>query len=139
VTDDELVAQFENGTLPLELFHHADHVKMAFLYLQRYPFMEALRRFSESLAGFAAAHGKTGLYNETITWAYLLIIRERVARAGRYQAWREFAAANEDLLSWKDSVLKRYYRAETLASEFAKTTFVLPDKALPSPDPAASK
>lgn len=130
MTDDEFLAQFEDGTLPLERFHHADHVRMAFLYLQRYPAVDALRRFSESLAKFAVAHGKTGLYNETVTWAYLLIIHERLARAGRPQTWLEFAAGNQDLLSWKDSVLKKYYREETLNSELAKKTFVLPDKAL---------
>ena len=98
----------------------------------------ALRRFSDSLARFAAAHGKTGLYNETITWAYLLIIRERLARKGGHQTWTEFAAANEDLLSWKDSVLKKYYREETLTSDLAKKTFVLPDKAIPTSDATPS-
>jgi hypothetical protein len=139
LTDDEFVAKFENGTLPLESFHHADHVKMAFLYLQKYPVVEALRRFSDALADFAVAHGKTGLYNETITWAYLLIIHERLARAGRHQTWMEFAAGNEDLLSWKDSVLKKYYREETLTSDLAKTTFVLPDKAIPGSNAPSSQ
>jgi hypothetical protein len=103
---------------------------MAFLYLQKYPFIETLQRFSASLIGFATAHGKTNLYNETITWAYLLIIRERLARAGRRQTWTEFAASNEDLLDWKDTILKKYYRQETLNSELAKSTFVFPDRVL---------
>jgi hypothetical protein len=135
LTDDEFIAQFENGTLPLESFHHADHVKMAFLYLQKYPVMEALRRFSDSLVQFAATHGKTGLYNETVTWAYLLIIRERLARAGSQPTWTEFAASNQDLLNWRDNILKKYYREETLASDLAKTTFVFPDCTVPA-DPA---
>ncbi len=138
MTDDEFVAQFENATLPIESFRHVDHVKMAFLYLQRFRVVDALRRFSDSLARFAAAHGKTDLYNETITWAYLLIIRERLARAGRHQTWTEFAAGNPDLLSWKDSVLKKYYREETLTSDLAKKTFILPDKAIPSSNAALS-
>jgi hypothetical protein len=136
--DDEFVVQFENGTLPLESFHHADHVKMAFLYLQKYPIVEALRRFSDALAKFAVAHGKTGLYNETITWAYLLIIRERLVRAGRQLTWMEFASGNQDLLSWKDSVLKKYYREETLTSDLARTTFVLPDRGIPCSDATPS-
>jgi hypothetical protein len=41
--------------------------------------------------------------------------------------WEEFARNNPDLLSWKDGILTRYYRAETLASNLAKTIFVLPD------------
>jgi hypothetical protein len=127
MTDDDFILQFESGTLPLESFHHADHVRMAFLHLRRYPVVEALQRFSSALIRFADAHGKKGLYNETITWAYLLIIRERMARAGGSQDWQEFAAANADLLHWKDGVLKKYYRQETLASEFAKAVFVFPD------------
>ena len=126
--DEEFLAQFEEGTLPLESFRHPDHVKMAFLYLRKYPAIEALERFSASLARFARAHGKDNLYNETITWAYLLIIRERLARAGRSQNWPEFLASNEDLMNGKDSILKKYYREETLNSGFAKGTFVFPDR-----------
>jgi hypothetical protein len=128
LSDEEFLARFEEGTLPVESFRHPDHVKMAFLYLRKYRATEALERFSASLARFARAHGKNSLYNETITWAYMLIIRERLARAGRSQTWAEFVASNEDLLNGKESVLKKYYREETLNSGFAKGTFVFPDR-----------
>jgi hypothetical protein len=130
MTDDELIASFEDCSLANESFHHSDHVRMAFLYLCRYPALEAIRRFSASLVRFAAANGKPGLYHETITWAFLLLIRERMARTGCQQTWTEFAAGNGDLLSWKDNVLKRYYRGETLSSDLARSTFLLPDKAI---------
>ena len=58
---------------------------MAFLYLCRYPPLEALQRFSASLVKFATAHNKPTLYHETITWAFLLLIRERMARSGRQE------------------------------------------------------
>jgi hypothetical protein len=131
MTDDELVAAFENGTLPQESFHHADHVKIAFLLVERYPPLEAIRHFSAGLARLATAYGKTNLYHETITWAYLLLIRERLARSGAGQSWTDFAAGNADLLNWKDSVLKNYYQDETLRSEFARVTFVFPDRIEP--------
>ncbi len=128
MTDDEFIAKFEECTLPAEAFHHAHHVRAAFLYLGRYPALEALQRFSASLVRFATAHGKPDLYHETITWAYLFLIRERMARAGYPQSWEEFAAANLDLMTWNDTLLKKYYRDETLASELAKRTFLFPDK-----------
>jgi hypothetical protein len=128
MTDDQFIANFENGSLPNQSFHHVDHVRMAFLYLMRYPALEALQRFSASLARFAAAHGKPQLYNETITWAFLFLIRERMARAGHPQSWLQFSASNSDLLEWKDNILKKYYRAETLTSNLAKSTFLFPDK-----------
>lgn len=133
MTDDEFVASFEDCSLATESFHHSDHVRMAFLYLCRYPAWEALHRFSTSLARLAAAKGKPGLYNETITWAFLFLIRERMARASSQQTWTQFAASNKDLLSWKDSVLKNYYRDETLSSDLAKSTFLFPDKAILRP------
>jgi hypothetical protein len=128
MSDDEFVASFENCTLANEAFHHADHVRMAYLYLCRYPATEALQRFSTSLIRFAAAHGKPRLYHETITWAFLFLIRERMARTGYRQSWEEFACGNADLLNWKENVLRKYYRAETLSSELARNTFLFPDK-----------
>src|SRR5271169_369545 len=124
MTDDEFIAKFEDCTLAADSFHHSDHARMAFLYLCRYPPLEAIERFSISLARFAAANGKPGRYNETITWAFLLLIRERMARAGCQQTWPEFANRNADLLSWEDNVLKKYYRNETLSSDLAKSTFL---------------
>jgi hypothetical protein len=133
MTDDEFIASFENCSLANESFHHSDHVRMAFLYLRRYPALEALQRFSTSLARFAASNGKPKLYHETISWAFLLLIRERLARTESQQTWTEFAASNPDLLNWKDNVLKKYYRGETLSSDLARTTFLFPDRAITEP------
>ena len=128
MNDSEWMQAFERCTLPKDSFHHADHVRMAFLYLQKYAPLEALRRFSSALARFAAAHGKPNLYHETITWAFLLLIRERIARSNSQQTWAEFSAANADLLRWDDNILKKYYRPETLTSALAKSVFLFPDK-----------
>jgi hypothetical protein len=129
MNDDEFMAKFEDCTLANEAFHHADHVRMAFLYQCRYPAIEAIERFSTALVRFATAHGKPQLYHETITWAFLFLIRERLARAGGQPGWEEFAAANLDLLDWKNNILKKYYRPETLSSDLARRTFLFPDQA----------
>jgi hypothetical protein len=130
MSDDEFIASFENATLDNATFHHTDHVRMAFLYLSRYPALEALQRFTTSLAKFAAAKGKPELYHETITWAFLFLIRERMARSPGPQSWRQFATGNADLLNWKDNILRKYYRDETLSSGLAKRVFLFPDTAL---------
>jgi hypothetical protein len=134
VTDDELIAAFEDGSLRRECLRHRDHVRMAFLYLCRHPPLEALGHFSAALQRFAAANGVPDRYHETITWALVFLIRERLARwsvaNGQAPGWDEFAAANEDLLCWQDSILKKYYFEGTLDSAFARRTFVLPDRSL---------
>jgi len=130
MTNAELIERFESDAIPSDSFHHADHVRLAFEYLRHYPALEALEKFSAALQRFAAAQGKAQLYHETITWAYLLLIRERIARAGCTLTWEEFAERNADLLVWKGGLLATLYRQETLDSDLARQIFVLPDRGL---------
>jgi hypothetical protein len=127
VTDDALVALFESGQAPPEGFRHRDHVRVAWWYLRRYPLGEALSRFIAALRQFAATQGKPGLYHETITVAYVLLINERLD-IDRDLDWTTFAERHADLLTWRPSALDRYYRPETLDSDRARRTFVWPDR-----------
>lgn len=128
MTDQELVEHFERLTLSPELFSHREHVRLAWVYLCEYPPLTALEKFCEGLKRFAASLGKADRYHETITWAYLLLIHERMAKTESANSWELFAEANADLLNWETSILKRYYRQETLNSDMAKRVFLFPDK-----------
>lgn len=139
MTDEKFLAAFEDCSLRNEDFHHCDHVRMAFLYLRGFPVLEAVARFSQALQRFAAAHGKPTLYHETITWAFLFLIHERLVRLrqqnGREPLWSEFAVENADLLNRKSrAILRDYYGEDALASGLAKKIFVLPNPKL-SPNP----
>ncbi|MGH7487229.1 MAG: hypothetical protein ACREMY_16750, partial [bacterium] len=129
LSDEDFVARFEDCTLPSTAFHHRDHVRLAWVYLQDHPPLEALARFANGLRRFATANGAAGLYHETITWAFLLLVRERMERGAAADVWESFAAGNPDLLTWKPSILDSYYRPETLGSELARRVFVMPDRA----------
>ena len=126
MTNAELISEFEQGRAP-GAFHHADHVRVAFAYISELPLLDALAKFPAALKRFAVAKGKPNLYHETITWAYLLLIRERLARAGSAQTWEQFAGDNKDLLIWKGGILSHLYRQQTLDSDLARQTFILPD------------
>jgi hypothetical protein len=63
-TDDDLIAKLEACTLPPDQFHHADHVRAAWLYLSQFPALEAIARFSVALRAYAASLGKAGRYHE---------------------------------------------------------------------------
>jgi hypothetical protein len=128
LNDRDFLAAFEDATLPEECFHHRGHVRAAWLLLRQEKPAAALERFSSALKRFAESKGKSGLYHETITWAYLLLINERIEHGGRSIGWEEFAASNADLLTWRPSVLEAYYAPETLASDVARRVFVLPDR-----------
>jgi len=119
---------FRAGTLPTDRFHHADHVRMAWVYVREYGLDEALRQFAGDLKRFAVAKGVPGLYHATITTAYLALLAERAA-ATPTDDWDVFAAAHSDLLRWKPGVLDAYYSPERLGSPAARAQFLLPDRA----------
>jgi len=78
------------------------------------------------------SRGAPGLYHQTITWAHLLLIHERMQRAGAPETWESFRATNGDLFHRRPSILERYYSPETLGSDLARRIFVLPDVGIDS-------
>jgi hypothetical protein len=123
MTDREFVDALESCTLPAALFDHREHVRLAWLYLREQPLLEALPRFVTSLKRYAGSLGASTKYHETITWAFMFLIHERMQR-GAADTFDAFATVNADLFG---PILQRFYRPETLASDLARTTFVMPD------------
>ncbi len=123
MSDDEFLAAFEATALPLPAFDHRAHVRVGYLYLTRHGFGAAIDRFRTALRNFAAAHGKGGLYHETITVAFLALINEHIAR-GDAADWESFATANPDLMD--RNCLKHFYAPEELAAPEARAVFRLP-------------
>ena len=124
----EFIERFEACTLPEDCFHHLDHVRLAWLYLSSQPLVQALESVTTGLKRFATAAGKPDRYHETISWAYMFLIHERMQRTGRGLAWGRFKEANADLLARDKGVLAKYYLPGTLSSDLARRVFVLPDR-----------
>ena len=126
----EEIRRLEACEIRNEDFRHRDHVRMAWNYLHAFPLAAAIGRYSAALRNFATSNGHPERYHETLTWAYLLVVNERMVEHPR-SSWDDFASANPDLFVWPDGVLSRYYRAETLASQRARVGFVMPDRLHP--------
>jgi hypothetical protein len=119
---EELCA-FEAGAVDPAQFPHSEHVRIGCEMLGRYPFGEAISRFSSGLKFLAAKVGKPQIYHETITVAFLALINERrTSRPG--ETWSEFKVRNPDLFDKR--CLKKWYGAEQLGSDLARRTFCLP-------------
>jgi hypothetical protein len=124
--DETLLQAFESCTLAPAALGHREHVRVAWLVLRAHPrFEDGAQRFCAGLRRFAEAHGKPGLYHETITWAYLGLVNERM-RGSPAAAFEAFAASNEDLLQGGLAALEPFYEREELLSARAKRVFLLP-------------
>lgn len=127
MNDHEFLTAFEKCSIPVSDFHHAEHVRLAWIYLRRYSLLQAIERFTTSLQRFAHHNGAAALYHETVTWAYLFLIHERMQRSRPDLNWEGFRSLNNDLFVQKPSIIERYYSRETISSDLARRTFVLPD------------
>lgn len=131
--DRAFLTRFRSGRMPKQEFHHAEHVRLAWLLLAEAPLLQALLDFRALLKAFAARHGADGLYNETITCFYMLLIREHMDRLPPEQGWEAFRAACPVLFGYPKALLERYYPDAGAFSAEAKTRFLLP----PTLPPAA--
>lgn len=117
---------FEAGTLDPQSFDHEAHIYVGWLYLERIPLLEAIRRYSTALRRLTTKLGVPGKYNETITWFYLVLIAER-RQTTRGHGWFAFRSENDDLFHGS-RMLGRYYSKALLKSDQARQAFVLPDR-----------
>lgn len=122
--DRDFVHAFETCTLPPAEFTHRAHVRLAWLYLKEAPLLPTLTRYSDGIKRYAAHLGAASKYHETITWAFLFLIHERMQHAP-HPTFESFADANPDLFG---PILSRYYAPEVLGSEVARRGFVMPGR-----------
>jgi hypothetical protein len=73
MTDVELARALECCEIPNEGFHHVDHLRIALVYLNESPSVEAaVKRMASTLRRFAASVGKAEKYSQGVTefWMY---------------------------------------------------------------------
>ena len=119
------VEQFEAGNVDVDRFDHEAHVRIGWLYLQRFDLAEAIGRFDRALQRLTEKVGAADKYHATITWLFLLLINER---SRRNESWSAFRERNNDLFENSTATLRRYYSDTRLFSSEARRHFVLPDR-----------
>jgi hypothetical protein len=120
VADADLLAAFEAGTVTA--FHHREHVRVAFAMLARDGDLAAAALAFR--AGLRRIAGDSGKYHETLTWAHLVIIAERMHGRG-YASSAELLRDHPDLLD-RELLARHYDLAAITASPIARAVFVLP-------------
>lgn len=128
MNDDEFLTAFEACTL--EKFHHRDHIKVACLYLSRYPLEKAVAKVRSGLQALAVAWNAPTDdldrgYHETITQAWVRIVAVALNKYGPAVSADAFCDKVPALLD-KD-LLKAFYSRERLKSWTAKREYVEPD------------
>jgi hypothetical protein len=134
MSDEEFLKSFEATMLPFEQWTHRAHVKVAYLYLKRHPFEEALQRLRDGIKAYNAAHrvaeSPTSGYNETTTRAFLHLIAATMgAYGGTFptETADAFCESHPQLMT--RHALRLFYSPQRRMHPLAKTQFIEPDLA----------
>ncbi len=132
--DVELVRQFEGLTLPIALWTYRAHVRVAYTYLQRHGFEEALQHMRKGVKKYNAANNvpnsPTSGYHETTTHAFLWLIHvtmQAYSESHPVSKADEFCDMHPQLMS--KHILRLFYSPACRMMPEAKTRFVEPDLA----------
>jgi hypothetical protein len=128
MTDHEFAALLEGCTLPRSDFNHAAHVRLAWIYLQRLPFDEAVARTCATIRRYATHLGAQAKFHCTVTAALMALLRAGGA-TDTALAWEDFLQRNAALLADARAALARHYSSALLESDAARGRFVAPDLA----------
>lgn len=129
--DDFFFTEFLACRWPFEKWHHRDHVKLAYLFLRRYSYAEAMSQIGPAIRAHNAAHHRpeslTRGYHETLTQVWLRLVHFTLCQFGPAASADEFFDQHPELWQWQ--IVRLYYSTERLWSREAKAEFVEPDLA----------
>ena len=125
--DETFRREFEKMELAPGCITHEAHFRVAWVYLKKYDFDEALEKIAGNIQKMDRELGDGTKYHATITYAYVHLVANRM-RAKDYRDWFHFIRDNQDLLTPVKAVLGNYYDLVRLFSDDARLNFLEPDR-----------
>lgn len=124
LSDDAVLQAFEACQLDPAKFHHDDHIRLAWLCVQRYGAHEAETKLLDGLCRFARRAGvpQKFMHTTTVAWARLVATEISSPVQDNFLEWIEL---HPELLD--RNLLARYYSAGRLETREARSGWVEPD------------
>lgn len=131
MTDEDLLRRFEACELSTEEWHHREHVRLAYIYLLRLPFPQALDRMRAGLKALNVAQnvpeGIDRGYHETLTQGWMHLMHCALCEFGAGENSEAFLDKHTHLLARRAMLF--FYSRDHIMSWEAKAQFVEPDLA----------
>jgi hypothetical protein len=124
-SDEDLLRAFEDLSFPADLFHHREHIRVAWLYLKSSDASRAAERMAEGIRRFANHQGATQKYHHTLTLAWMRLVAAALVETPEGFTFEQFMAAHPELCG--KNVLAKYFSDELLQTVTAREAWVEPD------------
>lgn len=128
MNDQIFLQKFEDASLTS--FSHADHIRMAWLYLRRDSWTKGYPQIQAGLKNFALSHGQADKYHETITCFWAKLVQHCIDNQAEIEEFAIFSETFPILFSAES--MQQHYSKEVLSSATARNQWLEPDK-IPMP------
>jgi len=125
-SDAEFENQFENCELIPAMFSHEAHLRIAWIYINKYGVEKAVIKLCSQLRNYVNHVGAISKYNETLTIAAVRAVYHFMIKS-KSRNFQNFITENLRLKHNFKELLLQHYRIDIFTSEKAKTEYLLPD------------
>ena len=126
LSDAEFENQFENCELIPTMFNHEAHLRIAWIYINKYGVEKAVRQLCSQLRNYVNHLGANDKYNETLTIAAVRTVYHFMLKSKSHN-FQNFISENLRLTQNFKELLLQHYRTDIFTSEKAKREYLLPD------------
>ncbi len=127
LSDDDFVRLFESCELPGNSFHHADHIRLTWIYLRQSGETETVERMLKGIYRFACHNGRPEKFHYTVTRAWVRLVAAAWRSDSSMTQFTDFAAAHPHLLD--KNALQLHYSSARLGSAAGREGWTEPDLA----------
>ena len=125
LTDSEFEIQFESCQLLPDLFNHEAHLRLAWIYINKYGLDEAIDKICVQLSNYTKHLGAGDKFNKTVTIAAIRAVYHFMLKSNS-DTFKKFIAAHPDLKFRFKELLNTHY-GFNIFSEKAKKEYLEPD------------
>lgn len=126
LTDIELEKQFQSCSLDPAIFTHEAHLRLAWLYINKYGADKAIDNICCQLQNFVDSLGLKNKYNETVTIAAVKAIYHFMLKS-KTDNFRDFITENSRLKYSFKELMAFHYQTDIFNSPTAKEMYLMPE------------
>lgn len=126
LTDSAFEQQFADGILPPALFNHEAHLRLAWIYINRYGIETALSIICLRLTNYVELLGASDKFNKTLTIAATKAVFHFLQKS-KSSTFGSFIIEFPRLKYEFKALLNCHYSTDIFLSERAKKEFLEPD------------
>jgi len=126
LSDVEFENQFENCELAPTIFNHEAHLRIAWIYINRYGVEKAVIRLCSQLRNYVNHVGASTKYNETLTSAAVRTVYHFMLKSKSHN-FQDFIGENLRLTHNFKELLLQHYKTDIFTSATAKREYLLPE------------